>query len=168
MDAGPPKKRVFISSAKYAGDLKTAGSGSTGLDGADKLCTSLATAASLGGAWKAFLDTHNVAAATRMADVGPWFIVDATGKGKTEVFASKATLDTTEVVPNVTEIGSTLAGGENFWTGSTEVYNNCTDFTATGSVYGNETMPRAGSGWSGSAGDNVPCTTMLHIICLEQ
>src|SRR5438046_1778963 len=38
----PGGKRFFTSSATYAGDLKTAGGGASGLDGADQLCTKIA------------------------------------------------------------------------------------------------------------------------------
>ncbi len=48
-------KRVFVTSTSYNGDLKTAGGGATGLQGADNLCQARANVASLGGTWKALL-----------------------------------------------------------------------------------------------------------------
>lgn len=65
-------KRVFVTSAKYNGDLKTIGSNvglgsvSSGLDGADKICQSRANVASLGGIWKAWLSDSQTPADSRL------------------------------------------------------------------------------------------------------
>src|SRR5690606_40551827 len=56
---------VFITSNFYDGDLKTAGAGTTGLDGADKLCQLHADAASLAGTYRAWLSASTVDAIDR-------------------------------------------------------------------------------------------------------
>src|SRR5947207_2454473 len=54
-DMAVAKKRVFVTSGTWTGDLKTHGGGTDGLDGANKLCQGAATAAALGGTWVAWL-----------------------------------------------------------------------------------------------------------------
>jgi hypothetical protein len=82
-------KRVFITSHLYHGGLKVTASTATGVLGGDKLCGDLATAAGLGGTWKAWLsEGPSTNAIDRIADVGPWYLV---GKG-TKVFENKAGL----------------------------------------------------------------------------
>lgn len=77
-DAGVLGKRVFVTSGLYAGDLRTRGSGSDGLDGADRICQSLADGAALEGTFRAFVSTANYHAIERLDDVGPWVLVDGT------------------------------------------------------------------------------------------
>lgn len=52
---GPFEKLVFVTSTTYAGDLKSAGEGATGFEGADKLCNLRAQNAGLPGMYKAWL-----------------------------------------------------------------------------------------------------------------
>jgi len=66
----PAFARVFVTSTKYTGDLKTAGSSvglgtaTDGLDGADKICQARANAANRGGTWKAWLSTTTTSPST--------------------------------------------------------------------------------------------------------
>jgi len=75
--SGPPKgKRIFVTSATFNGDLKTAGGGTSGIDGADKICQGLASDASLGGTWKALISTATQSGIDRMSNVGPYYRLD--------------------------------------------------------------------------------------------
>lgn len=67
IDAGPPK-RVFVSSAKYGGNL---GGGT----GADAKCQAAADAAGLGGTFAAFVATEGEDPIDRVGS-GPWYSAD--------------------------------------------------------------------------------------------
>lgn len=71
-DAPAGGQLVFITSNFYDGDLETAGAGTDGLDGADKLCQLHADAASLSGTFRAWLSSTNVDAIDRITGPGPW------------------------------------------------------------------------------------------------
>jgi len=66
-------KRVFVSSASYTGG------GLGGLAGADAKCQGLAQAAALPGTYRAWLSTDIEPVAARLAQVGPWHLVDPGG-----------------------------------------------------------------------------------------
>lgn len=78
-------KRVFVTAARFHGDLMHQGGGADGVDGADKLCQAAASQAQLGGAWVAWVSSSSVDAITRLADDGRWALVDGT-----EVFAARS------------------------------------------------------------------------------
>lgn len=66
-------KRVFVTEGTYSGDLKTQGNGSSGPDGADKICNQEATVAGLGGTWKAWIrDINFGSGALRVGAHGPY------------------------------------------------------------------------------------------------
>jgi len=68
----PQPARVFITSTTYNGSLG-------GLAGADEKCGSLANAANLGGAWKAWLSDGTISASSRFTpSSGPYRLVDGT------------------------------------------------------------------------------------------
>ena len=80
-DAAPVGLRVFLSSTTSNGDF-------AGIAGGDAVCQNLATAASLGGKWVAWLSNEDgPAAINRVTSTGPWRLV--TGE---VVVASKAAL----------------------------------------------------------------------------
>lgn len=74
----PHRYRVFVTKARFFADLKTAGGGADGLEGADNLCTKAATDANLGGGttWKAWVSTTTKNAGERIIDRSPWYLVD--------------------------------------------------------------------------------------------
>ena len=82
-DAGPvgPKKRVFVTLGRFNGNLG-------GILGGDQRCQAEADAAQVGGEWKAWISTPAQNALQRMADVGPWVLMD----GRTEVFSSRGSI----------------------------------------------------------------------------
>src|SRR4051794_18448419 len=84
---GAPQKHIFVTSMTYGSNLG-------GLTGADAKCRTLATAASLGGTWKAWLSTTSTNAIDRIVDVGPWYLMNGV-----KTFNNKAALRGTPLVP---------------------------------------------------------------------
>lgn len=148
----------------FTGDLKTAGGGTDGLNGADKLCNSKATAAGLGGTWVAWLSDSTHDAIDRISDVGPWYRLD-----DIKVFNSKAAIPSGPAVPiDVNEKGLIT----NFfpWTGTkangTKSTTFCTDWTVN-----------TGNGECGSSGQSdatwteanaLSCGIGYNLYCFEQ
>jgi hypothetical protein len=117
----PGQKRVFVTSSRYVGSLQVAGMGATGLEGADNLCRISATAANLGGMWKAWLSTgmRAGAAATnaidRITEVGPWYRMDGL-----KAFNNKSNLMTSPLVAVDHDENRRMIPGEGLevWTGT--------------------------------------------------
>lgn len=138
-DSGPPpphRYRVFVTKTRYFGDLKTAGGGADGLEGADNLCTKAATEANLGGTWKAWVSTTAKNAGERIVDRSPWYLVDKT----TLVFQDFAGLQSPPLHRiDQNETGSTSLTGtgpltNRVWTGTTNggvlaPGKNCNDWS---------------------------------------
>ena len=102
-------KRVFITSSVYEGVLTQYNAESVGLAAGDALCQTAATAANLGGTWKAWLSDTNDGAIERLVDVGAYYLVD----GLTKVFNNYANLGTTPLVPiNMDETAATVGGSD--------------------------------------------------------
>jgi hypothetical protein len=134
-------KRVFVTAQLYKGDLRQQGQDVDGFRGGDKLCQAEAQAHQLGGTWKAFLSGHlageTVKAVDRLAEVGPWFLVD----GTTKVFEGKrgltsAPLAKIDMLPDGKKTGDEPLP----WTGTRS------DFGLDASC------ERNGSSWSSSSG----------------
>jgi len=128
-------KRIFVTSALYPGDLKTAGNAAFGPPGADNLCNQ--HAAKLGGKWVAWL-SGSQSAFDRVPPTsnGPWYRVD----GVTLVFADRNALKSTPVVPIATdEDGVSYTSNLHAWTG--------TDLGGTAAG----TLQRC-NGWTGGVG----------------
>lgn len=173
-------KRVFATSATFSGNLMTAGGATDGLTGADTLCTQAAKGANLGGSgsWKAWLSVQALDAKRRIADVGPWYLVD----GQTKVFNNAAGLTATPLVPiTMSEQGMSLigsSGGSSVWTGTdnggvTSPVGNCSGWTSTGgtsSLYGRIGDALSTQGWTQSTGGQMllPCTQNARLYCFEQ
>ena len=108
---GGGPKRVFVTHAEHDGLFG-------GLAGADTFCADAATAANLGGTFKAWLSDSNTNAIDRIVDVGPWYLVD----GVTLVFINKANLATKPLAEiSKDETGATPpmpAGLSYVWTGT--------------------------------------------------
>jgi hypothetical protein len=161
-------KRVFVTASGYTGDLKTAGAAADGLAGGDKLCATASTAALLGGTWKAWLSTDATNAIDRIADVGPWYLMDGT-----KVFNNKANIMTTPLVTiGRDENGMSVPSGR-VWTGTSDgggadSHGNCKGWTSlqagdagvTGDV-----MPPVGN-WTAFA--ITGCDSSARIYCFEQ
>ena len=170
-------KRVFITSARYSGDLKTAGNAADGLAGADKLCMAAATGAALGGTWKAFISgkvgSSTVNAPDRIAGSGPWLLVS----GDFVAFETRGELSTGSPHGplDMDETGKRV-GAEVVWTGTKqgaylspacELAGNSwesADFGTDGG-YGAPTETAGGS-WA-NFGTNH-CGLTAHLYCFEQ
>jgi hypothetical protein len=175
-DGGPSQvKRVFVTHTGFPGDLKTAGAGATGLEGADNLCNGLARDAGLGGSWRAWLSSSTVSAIGRIADVGPWYTVD----GKTLLFSDKANLQSLSRAPiSQTELGEDLLAlplgsiRELVWTGSNiggaPNGSHCADWTSAASdKAGNAGYWRYSTSWT-EDGLLPTCDNPLALYCFEQ
>ncbi len=172
-DTSPPTdhKRIFMTSTTYTGDLG-------GVEGADAKCALVADGANLGGTWKAWISSSTVNAIDRIDDVGPWYLVGGTNK----VFNNKSNLGTTPLnLVSQDENGRKLefayttacGGGSTFlalawsgtdhgeWTG----FPVCEDWTSssTGSLSQGGALSHE---WEACVVS--PCSTKLHLICLEQ
>lgn len=172
-DAGSSKKRVFVSSTTYTGDLKSAGAGTSGLDGADKLCNSLATKAGLGGTWKAWLSISGTKAASRLADVGGWHLVGTEGTAGKLVFVNLgATASSAAVAINRTESGGSVVGMVYpVWTGTRangNVGDTCTNWSsAVAANMGTRGASNATLDWTEHAAPGS-CDEKKAIYCFEQ
>ena len=164
-------KRVFLTSTKYNGSLG-------GIVGAAGLCQARADAASLGGAWKAWISGS---AASDQVDVrfkqakGPYRKLD----GTTIANNWADLIDGTLASPiNMTELKTTLAG-ENVVTGSnangtrtTSVLNySCNNYTTTttSTLYRRYVglSSQTASAWSLNTFISN-CSTLYSLYCFEQ
>jgi hypothetical protein len=155
-------KRVFATSGAFLGDLYHAVGG---LIGGDDRCASAATA--LGGTWKVWLSTPSVNAIDRIADVGPWYLVDET----TLVFANKAQISAGPSVPiNQDETGGDVAPEAFVWTGTaadgTALADTCSGWTSpTGDgLAGRSDL--TGSSWTNHSVEG--CSLYALLYCFEQ
>lgn len=159
---GSAVKRVFVTSQTYTGNIGS-------LANADMICEGAAT--NLAGSWRAWLSDANSSAASRVADVGPWYLVDQT----TLVFVNLAhAIDITDG-PNapisVDENGNTVSTFET-WTGTfddgSSAGMNCNNWTtAVLEIKGRSGHAGAVDHLWGSA-DNTSCNGLLRLYCFEQ
>jgi len=183
-DAAPPGLRVFVSSLRYPANLRAAGGGATGREGADTICQTLADAASLGGTFRAWLSTTDKDAIDHIEGAGPWYRMDGL-----LAFPNHAALATTPVhAIAVDEQGGTPDPYYESWTGTalggrimppgTRLSVTCWDWTSTVDspqvggllgVYGDVGNPDDGEGaeWTDFAvGYCSPFDR--HLYCFEQ
>lgn len=166
-DAGAPAppKRVFVTSKVFTADLG-------GVAGADAKCATAAQAAMLGGTWKAWISSSTTSAIDRIADVGPWYLVD----GKRRVFNNKANLLTAPLAPiSLDEMGHDWTQSYyGAWTGTTDQgtsdgSDDCLDWT---SADDNDWVTTGGpqnadQTWGGGQGPYA-CSRESALICFEQ
>lgn len=158
-----PPKRIFVTSAVYAGNMGA----TTGLAGADANCVT--AAAGLGGTgWKAWLSVPGTGAASRINDVGPWYLVD----GITRVFDSKAAMTQNPLnAITKTEANQDVVTSP-VWTGTimpaaNPSPNTCLSWASTSpSDLGHTGMTVGDSHWTDDA--NQGCNTSAHLYCIEQ
>ncbi len=169
-------KRVFVTSTTYTGDLATAAgtpidAQNAGVMSANKLCQTAASAAALGGIWKAILHQPG-SGLDALADVGPWYRLDGT-----LVFNNRAQLRTTPLAPiSIDELGHQQLGLGYVWTGL-----HAGGAPVPGCMYGSYAIWTFGnSAQNGVVGmmiatdsrwlydSAVPCNTPNHLYCIEQ
>ena len=169
---GTAVKRVFITTASYAGNLG-------GLVGADAKCQAAATGAALGGTWKAILSgiTEPEAAINRVGY--NWSELRGID-GLTITYAPNLwrTSTTPLINPivksqsNVTTVNyaysNTLETGLNAYT--TSVQKNCFNYTAQGSDTYDHTgySPNTTSAWINGTGPYRTCYDGVKLYCIEQ
>ncbi len=165
-------KRVFITSTSYNGNLG-------GVAGANTKCQTQATAANLGGTWKAWISDGGALEAYQLTHaIVPYKLVNGT------TIANNWTdlTDQSLLAPiNVTELGTTLSSANNpayVWTNTadsghpwdTQANLTCSGWTSNLST---QTAP-AGSfmetTWRWSTGENLKptCNTTARLYCFEQ
>lgn len=160
--------RVFVSSSSYPGDLATAGGASTGLAGADALCTDLARGAGLTtrGRWVAWLSDSKTDASTRVVDGKSGFYTVRGDLVMSQVRAMQAGRPDSYIT--VDEEGTSRSYGAMGWTGSTntgaKAPSSCADWTSSdardfGAVSGSSVY---------AAGGAASCAQPQHLYCFEQ
>lgn len=158
-------KRVFVTSTTYSGNLG-------GVAGADAKCQLHADAAALGGTWKAWISSGSVNAIDRIADVGPWYLVDR----MTKVFNNKANLQTTpEFAIWADETGGapSWSGMSSPWSGSDEAGRDsgwdCNGWTsALTTDYATTGDASTDQAWGGATSGPIECDFTGALICFEQ
>jgi hypothetical protein len=177
-------KRIFVTKTEYVGDLLSLVPGAaSGLAAGDALCASSAQSAGLSGTYRAWLSTSKVNAIDRLADVGPWYVLNEYASPR---YANKAAIVVTgpgQVTGiGTTEDGSTLSindGGVIVWTGTAATGLNmnaaapvtfCGDWasaTDTG-TYGFANRGTDDPSWTQYTALNPKCNTAMHLYCFEQ
>jgi hypothetical protein len=165
----PAGKLFFVTHAAYPGDILDQATGSTGLAVADNLCTSSATAAGLHGTWRAWLSDRTTRAIDRIADVGPWYLLDGS-----MVFANKANFMTAPMVkPIIDETGAVIPDMY-VWTGyGATGYGpgdyDCNDWGG-GATTGDVGNPSVKAQWQliTTGSDQLDCGSTAHLYCIEQ
>jgi hypothetical protein len=186
-------KMIFVTSGKWNGDLKSAGNGSDGFDGANKLCTQAAAAGSktsgLGSSWKALLLNNN-ATITNMVYVtslGELITSGATGGnlvGFTQPLMNSIRADENGNVGSSSDVwtGFTpdLNAGYTGWTSFTNgaAANSCSEWTDSNSGSGvvGASWLRGGATTSTDPGLNnawnvyLPqgCSAAFQLYCVQQ
>ena len=162
---GASVKRVFVTSTTYSGNLG-------GVSGADNKCQLHADAASLGGTWKAWISGGSANAIDRIADVGPWYLVDRT----TKVFNNKANLQTTPafaIWSDETGAAPSWSGMSSPWSGSDEAGHDsgwdCNGWTsALTTDYATTGDANTDQAWGGATSGPIECDFTGALICFEQ
>ena len=172
--------RVFVTSTRHTGDLKSAGSGlpgcgggacADGLAGGDAICSQRAREAELGGTWVAWLSTSAVAAETRLgAGSGPFVLASSGVRMVTsdrEALLNTASLDLRSAISQ-DEFGDPVAPG--VWTGTnadgSSAAATCLDWTTSGGRWGMAgDSTETGIGWTNDG--TASCDVPLHLYCFE-
>jgi hypothetical protein len=164
-DAGSSgKKRIFVTSTTTNGAFG-------GLLAANATCAARASAAGLGGAWKAWLSDDFGNAVTRIVDVSPWYLVDRT----TLVFSTKSQMINGNPTAPLNQTENGAAATVDYWTGTDSngtkqtAAGYCQNWlTADGGVFGctGQHGSTTGSGWTNGNGNY--CNGTFALLCVEQ
>lgn len=159
-DAAKKPLRAFVSSETRTGNLG-------GVAAADQLCTSLATAAGLGGTYRAWLSVSGADAVDHVTSSGPWQLVTGT-----VVAADKAGLTTGKLkqLINRDEKGGTPSDAEDrVWTGTGPngryVGPDCAQWAGGGSGLVGEAKNDDNGKWT-ALGDEA-CNEVNRVYCFE-
>jgi hypothetical protein len=159
-DAAKASFRVFVSSTTPTGNLG-------GIAGADALCNQLATAAKLGGTYRAWVSVNGADAIDHVTSAGPWHLV--TGE---LVAADKAKLasGTLSHLIDKDEKGATPAAAEDrVWTATGGngrfVAPDCAQWTGAGSGLAGEARNSNATKWTDLVAE--ACTQVNRVYCFE-
>ncbi len=173
-----PAKVVFVTRSDFPGNL--------GLVGADSKCSLEASAAALGGTFRAWLSDSHTSAIDRITGAGPWAMVDGT-----LVFNNKASLQVGPIVGvSIDEYGADVTPGTfgiPVWTGTLQSGQasmwNCNDWTSSSCIAtradltGSSPNPNIGSigaagrtssDWTFGSPCYFRCDTTARLYCFEQ
>lgn len=163
-------RRVFVTSATYNGNLG-------GLTGADAKCQTRATAASLGGSWKAWLSDGGTSAASRLEhETMPYKLLN----GNTIASNWADLVDGLLLNPlSITELGTARANpsgsleSSGVWTntnnlgGLTATNSNCQNWSSGQGLQGGYGTWSSLNYWTNS-GFAYACNVQFPIYCFEQ
>jgi hypothetical protein len=160
---GPPPgaKRAFVTSVTSSGNLG-------GFAGADTLCKTRATAASLGGTWVAWLSNgkaNGTHAVNRLTSTGPWYLLSGA-----VVAADKATLTSGALTHAIDRNELNQVVADTAWTGTGAngryLHHACGAWGAAtqNGRYGSTSA--VDGTWTAAA--DGPCTVSRRVYCFEQ
>ena len=149
-------KRAFITASSYASTFGP-------LENADAICAAEASAACLGGSWKAWLSRPGESATSRLSNVGGWYAVDETTL-LVDSFPGlpAAHLDRTamgDLISDVRVWTGTLTSGQ---AGS----SHCLSWTSNAVIAHVGRNVGALGGWTDH--DELSCGVGRHLYCFEQ
>jgi hypothetical protein len=156
------QSRVFLTSTLQEGDLG-------GLAGADALCNNLASTASLGGTWVAWLSTSTVDAVDRLTATGPFVRAAQTSTVLADDISDLTDGSLYQAV-ELDENGSTAL--QFVWTGTlgdgTRSEKHCGDWAGIAN-FGSTGTPYSGSEWTSSVPEeSTSCSSNCRLYCFEQ
>ncbi|MCB9689359.1 MAG: hypothetical protein H6735_30255 [Alphaproteobacteria bacterium] len=160
-----PPLRTFVTSTTVAGDFGAVGNASD----ADTVCRQTAQAASLGGAWRAWVrDDIDGLPQDRFSSDGPWVRI---GDGATVARNLDDLVNDTLQAPILYDESGTAVVGGHAWTGFTSMAfgGTCSNWTSVGTGFllgGYGLTDRADGAWDQSNLDI--CTSQLHLLCFEE
>ena len=164
-------KRVFVTSTFYTGNLG-------GLSGADQKCSDRASAANLGGTWKAWISDSNKSPASQSdGDIwtqfnGEYRLVDGTKVADTWTDLTDESLDNAiNITENNTPVSASATWTNTLATGSINFAGtilSCNDWKdGTNSSFGLGGVPQATT-QSWTVGDDEYCNGLRRLYCFEQ
>jgi hypothetical protein len=170
-DAAPARAlRVFVTREQFGGDLAPA-SGGAGAARGDRLCTSAAAGAGLGGSWRALLPEGTATGVLRVTEhtPGPWYRTDGT-------LAFQRNFGTGPLVAidrdeHGAQIVSDILSPPHVWTGvqGPQVALHCNDFSSVSEadegIVGDFTA--AGSGPKWQTAWRMACSKTARLYCFE-
>jgi Protein of unknown function (DUF1554) len=158
--SGEHRKRIAFTRSVSNGNLG-------GLVGADRLCQRAAPS----GVWKAWLSDATTNAIDRIADVGPWYTMNALLAFKDKVQLTQ----TPSAIIEFDQIGSPVTASS-YWTGTrvggTSADANCNNWTSaaenTVGVWGDGRQLRGATTWTEASYPPASCNGALNLLCIEQ
>jgi len=159
-DAAKTKFRVFVSSTTTTGNLG-------GVAGADALCNQRATAAALGGTYRAWVSVSGADAIDHITSAGPWHLVTGELVAASKAVLTSGTLthlidkDEKGATPSLAEDRTWTATGAN----GRYVAPDCAGWTGAGSGLVGEARNNDPNKWTDLVAE--ACTEVNRVYCFE-